>query len=101
MVAGAICAQDGEFRLVGFIARVSGCWPRMDSKAQSQLAGEGYLRGNRFCQRAAHYLGAINALHPFCEGNGRAQLEFIRELAVEAGSESFATILNKIIRPAR
>jgi fido (protein-threonine AMPylation protein) len=38
-----------------------------------QLAGEQYLRGNDskgFCQRAAHYLGEINALHPFREGNG-------------------------------
>jgi cell filamentation protein len=129
MVAGAICAQDGEFRLVEFRARVSGCWPRMDSKAQSQLAGEQYLRGNDskgFCQRAAYYLGEINALHPFREGNGRAQREFIRELAVESGyeiawdlvtqdemfaasvasfhrgsSEAFATILNKIIRHVR
>jgi cell filamentation protein len=33
-----------------------------------QLAGEQYLGGNDskgFCQRAAHYLGEINALHPF------------------------------------
>jgi hypothetical protein len=35
MVVGAIRAQVGEFRLVGFRARVSGCWPRMDSKALS------------------------------------------------------------------
>ena|ERR1700730_14421695 len=94
-----------------------------------QLAGEQYLRGNDskgFCQRAAHYLGEINALHPFRGGNGRAQREFIRELAVESSyeiawdlvtqdemfaasvasfhggsNEAFATILNKIIRPVR
>lgn len=40
-----------------------------------------------FCRRAAHYLGEIDALHPFREGNGRAQREFIRELAAEAGYE--------------
>jgi cell filamentation protein len=79
-----------------------------------------------FCQRAAHYLGEINALHPFREGNGRAQREFIRGLALEAGyevawdlitqdemlkasvasfhhgsSSEFTMILNKIIRPVR
>jgi cell filamentation protein len=90
---------------------------------------EQFLRGidsSGFCRRAAHYLGEINALHPFREGNGRAQREFIRELAAEAGyeiawdlvtqdemfaasvasfhrgsSDSFATILNKIVRPVR
>jgi len=39
-----------------------------------QLAGEQYLRGQDskgFCQRAAHYLGEINALHRCREGNNR------------------------------
>ena|SRR5438309_1100371 len=73
----------------------------------------------------SNFIG-IRTLHPFREGNGRAQREFIRELAMEAGyeiawdlvtqdemfaasvasfhggsSEAFATILNKIIRPVR
>jgi fido (protein-threonine AMPylation protein) len=30
-------------------------------------------------------MGEINAIHPFLVGNGRAQREFIRELAIEAG----------------
>ena len=34
-----------------------------------------------FFARAAYYLGEINAIHPFREGNGRTQREFIRELA--------------------
>jgi cell filamentation protein len=34
-----------------------------------------------FSERAAYYLGEINALHPFREGNGRAQREFINHLA--------------------
>jgi cell filamentation protein len=38
-----------------------------------------------FAARAAFYLGEINAIHPFREGNGRAQLEFIRQLALHAG----------------
>ena len=49
-----------------------------------QLKNERYLKGldfNDFCERAAHYLGEINALHPFREGNGRTQREFIRNLA--------------------
>ena len=30
-------------------------------------------------------MGAINAIHPFRDGNGRTQREFIRELAIQAG----------------
>jgi cell filamentation protein len=33
-----------------------------------------------FASRSAYYLGEINAIHPFSEGNGRMQREFIREL---------------------
>ena len=38
-----------------------------------------------FSVRAAYYLGEINALHPFREGNGRAQREFINHLAYKNG----------------
>lgn len=38
-----------------------------------------------FAARAAFYFGEINAIHPFREGNGRAQREFIRQLALHAG----------------
>jgi cell filamentation protein len=54
----------------------------------SRLASEGLLQAlpqNAFARRAACYLGEINAIHPFREGNGRAQREFIRELADQAG----------------
>jgi cell filamentation protein len=53
-----------------------------------QLAKEQHLRGldaDAFSARAGHYLGEINVLHPFREGNGRAQREFIAQLALAAG----------------
>lgn len=34
-----------------------------------------------FSSRAAHYLAELNTLHPFREGNGRAQREFTSHLA--------------------
>jgi fido (protein-threonine AMPylation protein) len=49
-----------------------------------ELAKENHLAGlaaAAFSDRAAHYLGELNALHPFREGNGRAQREFISHLA--------------------
>jgi len=53
-----------------------------------KLAQEKYLAGLStadFCARAAYYFGEINALHPFREGNGRAQREFISHLAYRNG----------------
>lgn len=38
-----------------------------------------------FVQRIAHYYCEINVLHPFREGNGRAQRIFFEQLALHAG----------------
>ena len=49
-----------------------------------KLAEEKLLAGldpPAFGDRAAYYLGELNALHPFREGNGRAQREFVSQLA--------------------
>jgi cell filamentation protein len=53
-----------------------------------RLATENYLAGlsvEAFCARAAFYLGELNALHPFREGNGRTQREFVQMLARKQG----------------
>ena len=58
------------------------------SSILAKLAAENHLKGLdavAFASRAAYYLGELNAIHPFREGNGRTQREFIRELAAEAG----------------
>ena len=49
---------------------------------EKNLAG---LEPEQFSERAAHYLGELNALHPFREGNGRAQREFIGHVAQANG----------------
>ena len=54
----------------------------------ANLAAENHLKGldaDAFARRAAYYLGELNSIHPFREGNGRAQREFIRQLGAEAG----------------
>ena len=56
--------------------------------AFAELKREGWLSGNTvesFAVRGAYYLGEINAVHPFREGNGRTQREFIRQLGVRNG----------------
>ena len=57
----------------------------------SQLQGlvkENFLRlisPDNFVARLAHYMGEINATHPFREGNGRVQRWFCAQLADQAG----------------
>ena len=54
----------------------------------TKLAADKNLTGlskELFSNKAAHYLGEINALHPFREGNGRVQREFISHLAYNNG----------------
>jgi cell filamentation protein len=53
-----------------------------------ELKTERWLAGadpGHFCNRGAYFLAEINAIHPFREGNGRAQREFIRQLALRNG----------------
>ncbi len=54
----------------------------------SDLRKENYLIGVpklNICGKLAYYLGEINVLHPFREGNGRAQRVMIEYLAKVAG----------------
>ena len=83
----------GDFRTVNisksgdpfaFCDRIVSC---LDN-AFAELKREGWLSGNTvesFAVRGAYYLGEINAVHPFREGNGRTQREFIRQLGVRNG----------------
>ncbi len=53
-----------------------------------KLRGENTLQSTaplQFGARAGYYMTELNAIHPFREGNGRAQREFIRELGLNAG----------------
>ena len=68
------------------------CLPQyIDSSAAvifRELHDADCLRGlhcEAFVGRLAHYLGEVNALHPFREGNGRAQRAFFGQLARDAG----------------
>lgn len=83
----------GEFRSVNIsksgalFAVAAFVEPALDAILR-KLSAEKRLKGTdaeSFARRAGFYLGEINAIHPFREGNGRTQREFIRELGVEAG----------------
>ena len=57
------------------------------NKIFSGLLKENYLIGLKkqiFIERMAYYMGEINALHPFREGNGRTLREYFRQLSINA-----------------
>lgn len=82
----------GEFRQVDISKGASpfAHFGYLDANARAlfdQLEQEQQLRGltpDQFAQRAAYYLGELNVLHPFREGNGRTQRIFFAELAHQA-----------------
>ena len=57
------------------------------NKIFSDLLDEKYLIGlkkQNFIEKTAYYMGEINALHPFREGNGRTLREYFRQLSLKA-----------------
>lgn len=64
----------------------------------NKLAEKNYLKNLRkdvFCKEVSELFGDLNMLHPFREGNGRTEREFIYQLAKNAGYELDLTKLNK------
>ena len=91
-IFGDIYEWAGQIRTVAIAKGAMFCLPQyIDSSAAvifGELRDEDCLRGLRrdaFVGRLAHYLGEVNALHPFREGNGRAQRAFFGQLARDAG----------------
>jgi len=65
-----------------------------------RLADADFLRGlsaQEFAARVAVIVGDINYVHPFREGNGRTQLQYLKLLAAQAGHRLDLTRLD----PAR
>lgn len=68
------------------------CYPENIDREMRRLFGElaaqrhfQGLNADSFAAKAAHFLAELNAIHPFREGNGRAQLSFLTLLAEQAG----------------
>jgi cell filamentation protein, protein adenylyltransferase len=83
----------GRFRTVRIAKEQSVfCYPENIDKEMrrvfADLKGARFLRGEApqaFAVGAAHVLSEVNAIHPFRDGNGRAQLAFIALLGARAG----------------
>jgi cell filamentation protein len=88
-----VYAWAGKFRSV----RISKggnmfCYPNT-SPLKCAISSAAFVRLGIFCspsavefsRRAAEFLGKLNAVHPFRDGNGRSQLAFTALLAAHAG----------------
>ena len=75
--------SKGEFRFAQ--------WEYIEQELErllEELKEEKYLEGldkEQLAKRLAYYLSELNVLHPFREGNGRTNREFIRQLALKNG----------------
>lgn len=73
----------GEFRFASF----EYIEPELD-RLLEKLKYENFLENlskQELSKKLAYYLAELNVLHPFREGNGRTNREFIRQLALKNG----------------
>lgn len=89
---GDLYEWAGELRTVVLARTDLFCLPEhiesYGAEIFGKLAEDRRLSGldrEKFIDRLAHYLGDVNALHPFRDGNGRAQRAFFAQLASDAG----------------
>jgi cell filamentation protein len=80
-VFGDIYDWAGQLRTVAIAKGSWFCLPQYIESSAAEvfraLHGENLLRGlprNAFVERLTYYLGEVNAVHPFREGNGRANV---------------------------
>ena len=91
-IFGDVYEWAGQIRTVAISKGSMFCLPQHIESSAAEifraLRAENLLRGlnrNAFTERLAYYLGEINAVHPFRDGNGRAQRALFGQLAVDAG----------------
>ena len=89
-----IYAWAGQIRKGDFLIKGSSIFCRamfidnMAADIHTKLKADKFLRGlnkSDFISKLAYYMGEINALHPFREGNGRTQRLYFKQLCNRAG----------------
>jgi len=91
-IFGDIYDWAGQIRTVVITKGNLFCLPRYIEPSAAEIFGqlrkENLLRSlgrDEFLDRLTYYLGEVNAIHPFREGNGRTQRAFFDQLASDAG----------------
>jgi len=90
-IFGDIYEWAGRIRTVAIAKGNLFCLPQYIESSSADifraLRGENFLQGlerGPFLDRLTFYLGEVNAVHPFREGNGRTQRAFFEQLARDA-----------------
>ncbi len=63
-----------------------------------RIKAHGYLKNlpaNQFADIAGEIIGDINYVHPFREGNGRTQMQYLKQIAEKAGHAIDLTAIEK------
>jgi cell filamentation protein len=91
-IFGDIYDWAGQLRTIAIAKGTLFCLPQYIESSSATifraLSSENFLRGldrRSFLDRLTYYLGEVNAIHPFREGNGRTQRVFFEQLSSEAG----------------
>jgi cell filamentation protein len=91
-IFGDVFEWAGQVRTVAIAKGSPFCLPQFIEPSAAgifrALHREKLLQGldrAAFISRLTHYLGEVNAIHPFREGNGRTQRAFFEQLARDAG----------------
>jgi cell filamentation protein len=91
-IFGDIYEWAGQIRTVGIAKGSLFCLPQYIESSSAgifrALRSENSLQGlerRPFIDRLTYYLGEVNAVHPFREGNGRTQRAFFEQLARDPG----------------
>jgi cell filamentation protein len=91
-IFGDIYDWAGQIRTVAIGKGSLFCLPQYIETSAAEISralrSENFLRDldrEAFVARLAYYLGEVNAVHPFREGNGRTQRAFFEQLARETG----------------
>lgn len=87
-IFGDLYEWAGQVRTVAIAKGSLFCLPQYIVSSSADifraLRGENLLRGlgrRPFIDRLTYYLGEVNAVHPFREGNGRTQRAFFEQVA--------------------
>jgi cell filamentation protein len=93
IIFGDIYEWAGQIRRGDFLSKGNSIFCRGPYVVENakiifgNISNENNLCGldkSKFVERMAYYMGEINALHPFREGNGRTAREFFRQLSLNA-----------------
>ena len=95
-IFGDIYDWAGQIRKGDFLIKGDSIFCRamfiegMAADIHAKLKADNFLRGldkSALIEKLAYYMGEINALHPFREGNGRTQRLYFEFLCLKAGYE--------------